>query len=47
MFNLCVSTSVLRMDNFTYAMLNADVPVIYIGVSVDIHVKCVIKHSEK
>ena len=35
------------MNNFTYMVLNADIPVIYIGGSVHIHVKCVIQHSVK
>ena len=46
MFNLCVFTRVLSMNNM-YTVLNADIPVIYIGVSVHIHVKCVISHSVK
>jgi hypothetical protein len=33
------------MNNFMYTVLNADIPVIYIGVSVRIYVKCVIGHS--
>jgi hypothetical protein len=33
------------MNNFTYAVLNADIPVILIGVSVHMHVKYVIRHS--
>ena len=47
MFNLCVFTSVLRMNSFTYAMLNAVIPVMYKGVSVYIHVKCVVRYSVK
>jgi len=47
MFNLCVFTRVLQMNNFTYTVLNADIPVIYIRVSIHIHVKCVISHSVK
>ena len=35
------------MNNNMYTVLNADIPVIYIGVSVHIHVKCVISHSVK
>jgi hypothetical protein len=33
MFNLCVFTRVLRMNNFMYTVLNADIPVMYVGVS--------------
>jgi len=33
------------MNNFMYTVLNADIPVIYRGVSVHIHVKCVIGHT--
>jgi len=33
------------MNNFMYAVLNADIPVMYKGVSVHIHVKCVIRRS--
>ena len=33
------------MNNFTYTVLDADIPVIYIGVSIHIHVKCVISLS--
>jgi len=33
------------MNNFTYTVLNADIPVKYIGVSIHIRVKCVISHS--
>ena len=47
MFNFCNSTRVLRMNNFTYRVLNADIPVICVGMSVDTHVKCVIRHSVK
>jgi hypothetical protein len=35
------------MKNFTYTVLNADIPGLYIGVSVCIHVKYVIEHSVK
>ena len=35
------------MNNFTYTVRNADIPVIYIGVSVCIHMKYVIGHSVK
>ena len=35
------------MNDFRYTVLKADIPVIYIGVSVYIHVKCVIGHSVK
>jgi hypothetical protein len=45
MFNLCVFTRALRMNNSMYTVVNADIPVIYIGVSVCIYVKCVIGHS--
>ena len=47
MFNLCVFTRVLRMNNFMHTVQNADIPVIYVGVSVRIHVKYVIGHSVK
>ena len=43
--NLCVFTRVLRMNNFMYTLLNADIHVIYRGVSVHTHVKCVIGHT--
>ena len=33
------------MNNFMYTVLNADIPVIYTGVSIVIHVKCVIRRS--
>jgi hypothetical protein len=33
------------MNNFMYTVVNADIPVIYIGVSIHIHVKCPIGHS--
>jgi len=46
-FNLCVYTRILRVNNFTYTVLNADFPLIYIGVSVHIHVKFVTRHSVK
>ena len=45
MFNLCFFTRVLRMNNFMYTVLNADIPVIYIGLSVHILVKCVMRYS--
>ena len=35
------------MNNFMYRVMNANIPVIYIGVSGHIHVKCAIRHSEK
>ena len=35
------------MNNFMYTVMNADIPVMYIGVSVHMHVKCVIRHSVK
>ena len=33
------------MNSFMYTVLNADIPVIYIGVSDHMFVKCVIRHS--
>jgi len=33
------------MNNFTYTVQNADIPVIYIGVSICIYVKYVIRHT--
>jgi hypothetical protein len=33
------------MNNSAYMVLNADIPVVYVVVSIDIHVKCVIRHS--
>jgi hypothetical protein len=33
------------MNSFTFKELNADIPVIYIGLSVIVHVKCVIRRS--
>jgi hypothetical protein len=33
------------MNNVKYRVLNADVPVIYAGVGVHIHVKCVTTNS--
>jgi len=35
------------MNNFTYTVLNADIPVVYIGVSIHFPVKYVIRHSVK
>jgi len=35
------------MNIITYTVLNADIPVIYMGVSVHIRVKCVTRHSVK
>jgi len=35
------------MNKFTYIVQNAVIPVIYVGVGVHIHVKCVIRHSLK
>jgi hypothetical protein len=32
--------------NFTYTAMDADIPVIYMGVNVHILVKCVIRYSE-
>jgi hypothetical protein len=45
MFTLYAFTRVLGMNIFMYTVLNADIPVIYVGVSVYIHVKYVIGHS--
>jgi hypothetical protein len=33
------------MNNFTYLVKNADIPLTYIRASVDIHVKYAIRHS--
>jgi len=33
------------MNNFMYTVMDADIPVIIIGVSVHIHVKCPTGHS--
>jgi hypothetical protein len=35
------------MKNFKYTMMNTDIPVMYIRVSIHIHVKSVIRHSVK
>jgi hypothetical protein len=35
------------MNNFMYTVMNADIPVMYVQVSVYIHVKYVIGHSVK
>jgi len=35
------------MNNFMYAVMNADVPLIYIGLTVHFYVKFVIRHSVK
>ena len=35
------------MKNFMHTVLNAEIPVIYIGVSIHIYVKCVLRHSVK
>jgi len=35
------------MNIIMYAVVNADIPVIYMGVSFHIHVKCEIRHSVK
>jgi hypothetical protein len=35
------------MNSFMYTVLNVDVPVIYLGVSVCIYVKYVIRHTVK
>ena len=35
------------MNNFMYRVKSADIPVIYIVVSVHMHMKCVIGHSVK
>jgi len=45
MFKLCVFTRALRVNNLTYATMNAAIHVIYIGVSVHIHVNFVMKLS--
>jgi hypothetical protein len=47
MFALCVFTRVLQMSNLTFTVLNADISVIYMGVSVHIYVHCVIRYSVK
>jgi hypothetical protein len=33
------------MNNFMYTVMSADIPVIYVGVSVYIHAKCVLGHT--
>jgi len=33
------------MNNFMYRVMNADIPVAYVGVSVHFCVKCVKRHS--
>jgi len=33
------------MNSVMHTVLNAGIPVIYIGVSVHIYVKCVLRHS--
>jgi len=35
------------MNNFMYGVMSADIPVMYIRVSVHMHVKCVIENSVK
>jgi len=35
------------MNIIMYRVMNADIPLIYIGVNVHIHVKYVIRHSVK
>jgi len=35
------------MNNFMYTVMTADIPLIYIGVSVHFYVKFVIRHSVK
>ena len=35
------------MNSFMYTVMSADIPVMYIGVSVNMHVKFVIGHSVK
>jgi len=45
MFKLCVFTRALRVKNLTYAAMNGAIRVIYVGVSVHIHVNFVIKLS--
>jgi hypothetical protein len=45
MFNLCVFTRVFRKNNLMYTVQSADIPVIYIGMTVDIYVKYVIRRT--
>jgi len=47
MFNLCVFIRTLRMNSFTFTVLNADIPVIHIVVGFHAHVKCVVRYSVK
>jgi len=35
------------MNNFMYAVMNADIPVIHVGVGVHFYVKFLIRHSVK
>ena len=35
------------MNKFTYTAMNADIPVIYVGECVHIHVNCVTMYSVK
>jgi len=44
---LCVFTRLLQMNNFMHTAMNADIPVIYIGVGINFYVKFVIRHSVK
>jgi hypothetical protein len=45
MFNFCVFARALWMNNYMYKVLNAGIPVIYIGMSTHILVKCVKRNS--
>jgi len=47
MFNLSVFTRVLQMNNFMYRVMNADILLIYVGLTVHFYVKFVIRHSVK
>jgi len=47
MFRLCDFTSVIWMNNFMYTVLNAEVPVMYIGVGVHMQVKFVVRNLVK
>jgi len=35
------------MNNLMYAMMNADIPVIYVGAGIHFYVQFVIRHSVK
>jgi len=45
MFNHFVFTRVLQMSNFMYAVMNADIPVIYVGVGIHFYVLFLIRNS--